>query len=34
VDPVGGTSAAFTQFVKNDAERWAKIIKTAGIKAE
>ena len=32
VDPVGGTSAAFTQFVKNDAERWAKIIKTANIK--
>ena len=34
VDPVGGTSAAFTQFVKDDAERWAKIIETAGIKAE
>lgn len=34
VDPVGGTSAAFTQFVKNDAERWAKIIKNAGIKVE
>jgi len=34
VDPVGGTSAAFMQFVKNDAERWAKIIKAANIKVE
>src|SRR4030095_7640218 len=24
VDPRGGTSAAFTQYVRNDAERWAK----------
>src|SRR5262249_17352387 len=29
VDPVGGSSAAFTQFVRGDAERWAKIIKSA-----
>ena len=34
VEPVGGTSAAFTQYVKSDAERWAKIIKTANIKVE
>ena len=34
VDPVGGSSAAFTQFVKSDGERWAKIIKSAGIKPE
>ena len=34
VDPVGGTSAAFTQFVKSDAERWAKIIKAANVKIE
>ena len=34
VDPVGGTRAAFTQFVRSDAERWAKIIKTANVKIE
>ena len=34
VVPVGGTSAAFAQFVKDDAERWAKIIKSAGIRIE
>ena len=34
VDPVGGSTAAFTQFVKSDAERWAKIIKTANVKLE
>jgi tripartite-type tricarboxylate transporter receptor subunit TctC len=34
VEPVGGTSAAFTQMVKADGERWARIIKTAGIKPE
>jgi tripartite-type tricarboxylate transporter receptor subunit TctC len=34
VDPVGGTSAAFTQFVKGDAERWAKIIKAANVQME
>lgn len=34
VDPVGGTTAAFTQYVRNDVERWAKIIKAAGVKIE
>ena len=34
VDPVGGTGAAFTQFVKGDAERWAKIVKSANVKLE
>jgi tripartite-type tricarboxylate transporter receptor subunit TctC len=34
VDPVGGSSASFTQFVSGDRERWAKIIKGAGIKSE
>jgi tripartite-type tricarboxylate transporter receptor subunit TctC len=34
VDPVGGTSAQMTQYVKNDVERWAKIIKAANIKIE
>lgn len=34
VDPIGGTSAEFTQYVRNDVERWARIIKTAGVKLE
>jgi tripartite-type tricarboxylate transporter receptor subunit TctC len=34
VDPVGGTTAAFTQYVRNDVDRWAKIIKAAGVKIE
>lgn len=34
VDPAGGTSAEFTQYVKNDAERWAKIVKSANVKIE
>src|SRR4030095_1658228 len=34
VDPVGGTSAQMTQYVRNDAERWAKIVKQANIKLE
>jgi tripartite-type tricarboxylate transporter receptor subunit TctC len=34
VDPVGGSSAAFTQFVKGDAERWAKIVKSANVKVD
>jgi len=34
VDPVGGSSAEFTQYVKADVERWAKIIKAANIKIE
>ena len=34
VDPVGGTSAQMTQYVRNDLERWAKIVKQANIKIE
>jgi len=34
VDPVGGTTAAFTKYVKDDVDRWAKIIKAANIKIE
>jgi len=34
VDPVGGSSASFTQFIQTDIERWAKIIAKAGIKPE
>jgi tripartite-type tricarboxylate transporter receptor subunit TctC len=34
LDPVGGTAASFTQFVKDDAERWTKIIKAANVKLD
>jgi tripartite-type tricarboxylate transporter receptor subunit TctC len=34
VDPADGTSAAMTQFVRHDVQRWANVIKTAGIRAE
>ncbi|MFO1317176.1 MAG: tripartite tricarboxylate transporter substrate binding protein [Burkholderiales bacterium] len=34
VDPVGGSSASFAQFVRGDAERWAKTIKSAGVKLD
>jgi len=34
VDPIGGTTAQMTQYVKSDVERWAKIIKSANIKIE
>jgi len=34
VDPVGGTSAQMTQYVRNDAERWAKIVVSANVKLE
>lgn len=33
-DPAGGTPEAFMQLMKNDAAKWAKIIKEAGIKPE
>jgi tripartite-type tricarboxylate transporter receptor subunit TctC len=34
VDPVGGTSADFTQYVKSDTDRWAKIVKSANVKID
>ncbi|MFO1412517.1 MAG: tripartite tricarboxylate transporter substrate binding protein [Burkholderiales bacterium] len=34
VTPVGGTSAQFTQYVKDDVERWAKIVKSANVKLD
>jgi tripartite-type tricarboxylate transporter receptor subunit TctC len=34
VDPVGGTTADMTQYVRSDAERWAKIVRQANIKVE
>jgi tripartite-type tricarboxylate transporter receptor subunit TctC len=33
-EPVGGSSEAFTKFVRGDIERWSKIIAAAGIKPE
>jgi len=33
-EPVGGTSESFTNFVRGDIERWAKIVAAAGIKPE
>lgn len=32
--PVGDGPAKFTEFLKADAERWARVIKAAGVKAE
>lgn len=34
MDPLGGTPQAFAQLVERDAERWARLIKDQGIKAE
>jgi tripartite-type tricarboxylate transporter receptor subunit TctC len=34
LDPVGGSAESFGIFVKEDIERWAKVIKEAGVKAE
>ena len=34
VDPVGGTSAAMTQYVRGDVDRWAKTVKSSNIKIE
>ena len=34
VDPVGASSEAFTQMVRADGERWARLIKASNIKVE
>jgi tripartite-type tricarboxylate transporter receptor subunit TctC len=34
MDPLGSTPQAFAQLVERDAERWARLIKAQGIKAE
>ena len=34
MDPLGSTPQAFAQLVERDAERWARLIKDQGIKAE
>ena len=33
-DPVGNTPEQYTQFMKNEIAKWAKVIKAAGIKGE
>ena len=34
IEPVGSTSAEFTQFLKNEVAKWAKVIKAANVKIE
>jgi tripartite-type tricarboxylate transporter receptor subunit TctC len=34
MDPRGSTSQEFAQLVQRDAERWARVVKEQGIKAE
>jgi|APCry1669190156_1035279.scaffolds.fasta_scaffold15489_1 tripartite-type tricarboxylate transporter receptor subunit TctC len=33
-DPVGGSPESFTERIKSDTQKWAKVIKTAGVQAE
>jgi tripartite-type tricarboxylate transporter receptor subunit TctC len=33
-EPMGGTSEAFDQYIRSEMAKWAKVIKTAGIKVE
>ena len=33
-DPVGGTPEQFAVFLKSEIERWSRVVKQAGIKAE
>lgn len=33
-DPVGGTPESFTERIKSDTLKWAKVIKTAGVQSE
>jgi tripartite-type tricarboxylate transporter receptor subunit TctC len=34
VDPVGNTPAEFAQIIRADIDKWAKVIKEAGIRAD
>jgi tripartite-type tricarboxylate transporter receptor subunit TctC len=34
IDPVGGTSAEFTQFLKDEVAKWAKVIKDANVRID
>jgi hypothetical protein len=33
-DPVGNTPGQYAVFLRNEIEKWAKVIKLAGVKAE
>ena len=33
-DPVGGTPESFTERIKSDTQKWAKVIKIAGVQSE
>jgi tripartite-type tricarboxylate transporter receptor subunit TctC len=33
-EPAPGTPAQFTQMIRDDASRWAKVIKASGAKAD
>jgi tripartite-type tricarboxylate transporter receptor subunit TctC len=34
VEPLGGTADAFTAFQRDQASKWAKVVKESGAKAE
>ena len=34
IEPVGNTPAEFTQFLKDEVAKWAKVIKTANVKID
>jgi tripartite-type tricarboxylate transporter receptor subunit TctC len=34
LEPVGDTPAEFAQYLKSEAAKWGRVVKTAGIKAE
>ena len=34
IDAVGGTSDAFAAFIRQETDKWARVVKTAGIKAD
>lgn len=33
-DPVGNTPTYFAKFLREDVERWAKVVRKAGVEAE
>jgi tripartite-type tricarboxylate transporter receptor subunit TctC len=34
LDPIGDTPAQFGQYLKSEAAKWAKLVKSAGIRAD
>jgi tripartite-type tricarboxylate transporter receptor subunit TctC len=34
IEPVGNTPAEFTQFLKNEVAKWAKVIRDANVKID